>query len=182
MWKPWQFQASWWDLYYFPMGYFPDWKKIFGGKCFGNWSHMLWCEKTASLKLYILTSALNRTHQFLKRKYSMLWELKWTSTWLEQKPHTWFLCIWHKIQKPLIQSSACFSRFQIALRAAPKLKVIMKIKLGISQTKQRFGLNPEKKLVETGPWWFTRTGYTDCFHTNLAALESHLWTIPMAGT
>lgn len=107
-------------------------------------------KKPASLKLYILTSALNRTHQFLKRKYSLLWELKWTSIWLEQKPHTWFLCIWHEIQKPLIQSSACFTGFQIALRAAPKLKVIMKIKLGTSQTKVWF-----KSWKETCGDWST---------------------------
>lgn len=35
IWKLWQFQASWQDLYFFPTGYFADWKEVFG-KMFGK--------------------------------------------------------------------------------------------------------------------------------------------------
>jgi len=50
----------------------------------------------------------------------------------------------------------------------------MKINSQISQTNQRLSLNPEKKLVETGPYWVTRTGEKGWFCTTLVRSEALL--------
>lgn len=48
---------------------------------------------------------------------------------------------------------------------------------------QSLGLNPEKKLAETGPCWIARTGYTGWFCINLVmSEEARLGTISIACT